>query len=144
MKSSFALALIAASLSFTINPHLMNEKVIKIFSDTYPDAKNIQWTEHDSYYEVHFENNMIKCKIDYDQEGKLIMGFRYYFSKDLPPYILARIKGKYSDKKIYGVTEVSNENGVKYNIVLESDKHWYLIESNSQGDIHLTDKFNKS
>ena len=67
----------------------------------------------------------------------------YYTEQNLSPVIRAKVSGKYPGKKIFGVTEVSNNENVTYHIVLEDDKYWYNIKSDATGLIKLEKKLKR-
>ena len=51
---------------------------------------------------------------------------------------------KYPGKKIFGITEVSDNEKVTYHIVLEDEKYWYNVESDATGVIKLDKKLEKA
>ncbi len=144
MKKSLAFLCLAILFAGSAAAGITNEKVVKIFKQSFPKAENIKWAEYESFDEVCFEANDIRYRIDYDHDGKIVAGMRYYSEKDLPPFILAKVKEKYKDKSVFCVTEVGDEFGLKYTIVLQDEKNWFYVESDSHGSINLKDKFKKA
>ncbi len=140
-----ALMMMAGLNSFaTPSPAEVNEKVLKAFNETFSDAKDVIWSEYESYYEVKFKQSEISARLKYDQEGNVIEAYRYYQEQYLPPYVLCRLKKKYADKKVFGITEVTKESGLEYFITLEDDQHWYTVRSDSFGNLDLQKKFKKA
>ncbi|MEO7293142.1 MAG: hypothetical protein ABIW34_08570 [Ginsengibacter sp.] len=128
---------IFASTSFNIN-----EKVLKNFQELFPDVKQPQWYEHESFYEVYFKDtNNQACRINYHLDGTVISVRRDYEVSALSPFIKAKVMEKYPEKKISGVFELSSELGIFYYMVLEDEKNVYNIRSDSQGSISLESKF---
>ncbi|HWJ92354.1 MAG TPA: hypothetical protein VNR87_14660 [Flavisolibacter sp.] len=122
-----------------------NEKVLNSFASSFPKADSVNWYENENDYEVHFNINEIRCRLWYDKEGTVIKSVRYYLQNMLPPIILSKVQHKYADKSVFGVTEVTTpEDGVQYFIVLQDDKKWYNITSDSAGNLVMTKKFNKA
>ncbi|HVZ95281.1 MAG TPA: hypothetical protein VG847_00295 [Chitinophagaceae bacterium] len=147
MKKILALCLVAMTLSATAfaNPtSAVTEKVLKVFHAAFPEAKHTTWYAFENYYEVYFKDTEnSSCRIDYTPDGDVICTTRYYAGEDLSPAIRAKVSEKFPDKKIYGVTEVSNTEKLAYHIVLEDEKNWYNIESDATGNIRLDQKMDK-
>jgi|SRR5438045_569957 predicted transcriptional regulator with HTH domain len=121
-----------------------NEKILKNFSDAFPKAENVTWYESENDTQVQFNSGKIKCKLWYDADGNVTKTNRYYTQESLSPFILARVQQKYNGKKIYGITEVSSDEGLNYFIILEDEKKWYHVTSDSIGNLKLEDKYNKA
>lgn len=138
------LAAFVIALSFRAMAEDPNEKVLEAFNKTFPHVKDVAWTEEEHTYEVKFLQNEILSRVTYDKEGNIIRTVRYYHEQELPILVLARVKSKFTDKKIYGVTEESSDEGTFYHIVLEDEKHWVNITADSYGNLKVDKKFNKA
>ena len=124
---------------------IVTEKVLKVFHDAFPEVKQPVWYNFDNYYEVYFTNpDNSSCRIDYNPDGIVLSTTRYYTSQNLAPAIRAKVNEKYPGKKIFGITEVSNNDNVTYHIVLEDDKYWLNIQSDATGNISLEKKLVKT
>jgi hypothetical protein len=136
------LVLLISTVSFAATP--VNEKVVSRFTETFPAAENAKWYEYENYYEVFFVNNDITCRIKYDLQGNILSSRRDYYEKHLSLYLTAKVKEKFAGKKIFGVTEVTTQDGVIYTIVLEDDKNWTNITSNEIGNFSVVQKLKKA
>ena len=144
MKKTFlALAIFASGILYAATPGV-DEKIEKSFNATFPKAEKVTWYENDTYYEVLFVNETVKCRMWYNKDGSVAKTERYYTEDGLCPFILAKVKNKYSDKSVFGVTEVNNAEGINYYIILEDDKKWYHITSDGSGNIYMRKKYNKA
>jgi hypothetical protein len=124
---------------------VVTEKVLKVFHDAFPEVKQPSWYNFDNYYEVYFTNaDNTSCRIDYSPDGIVLSTTRYYTSQNLAPAIRAKVNEKYPGKKIFGITEVSNNEMVTYHIVLEDEKYWLTVQSDATGNISLEKKLVKS
>ena len=124
------------NISFCCSYFYYNRKVLKVFSDAFPEVKQPTWYNFDNYYEVYFTNaDNSSCRIDYSPDGIVLSTTRYYTSQNLSPVIRAKVNEKYPGKKIFGITEVSNSDLLKFHIVLEDDKYWLNIQSDAMGNI---------
>lgn len=106
----------------------VNEKVLKAFAETFNNAKEIKWHEKEDQYMVHFVSDDIRCNVTYDKHGKLLNSKRYYSAERLPVQILLKIKERYTNKSITGVTELLDENGLSYFISLQDAKSLWTVK----------------
>jgi hypothetical protein len=143
MKKILLAAIVFAS-SFSAMADDPSEKVLEVFNKTFPNVKEVAWTENEQSYEVKFKQNEILSKITYDKNGNILKTLRYYYEQNLPLLVLSKVRSKFNDKKIFGVTEESSEEGTYYHIILEDEKHWINITADSYGGIKVDKKFNKA
>ncbi len=142
-KLLLALTVFASTILYA-TPIDVDAKIEKKFNETFPKAEKVVWYESDHNYEVLFLNGAVKCRMIYNKEGQVIKTTRYYKEDGLCPFILANLKTKYSGKKIFGITEVNNETGIRYYIILEDDKKWYHVNADGAGNMTLDKKLNKA
>jgi hypothetical protein len=131
------LLLVAAVLWLSPAMAAPNDTVLRVFSQTFPDAKYTKWVEDSEYYIVSFSRDETQCRIWYDKEGALVYALRYCGESELPLSVLLTIKKEYHNKHIDGVTELTNKSGVTYEILLSDNKKWYVVKSASNGDMYL-------
>jgi hypothetical protein len=143
MKKIFFALLILTSAAAYASPRI-DEKVLNTFKGAFPKAETVSWYEDGNNYLVYFTNDQVKCRMWYDANGNVLKTIRYYYEQNLCPFILTKIKQKYADKKLYCVTEVSSDEGVKYNIVLEDETKWYHVSVDTNGTVRLDKKYNKA
>ena len=139
----FGLVLLISTVSFAVTPPV-NEKVASRFAETFPAAENAKWYEYENFYEVFFVNNEITCRVTYDLQGNILSARRDYYEKNLSLFIVAKVKEKFPGKKIFGVTEVTTQDGIVYTIVLEDEKNWTTITSNEIGNFNVVQKLRKA
>lgn len=144
MKKIFfaAIILISSVYSFAGDPGV-NAKVLDAFNKTFSDAKDVSWAETPTSYEVSFKQHEIQLKVNYDKEGNIINTLRYYSEEHLPLIVISKIKTRFSDKKIFGVTEISSEEGTYYHVVLEDDNSWVEVKADVFGAISVQKKMKK-
>ncbi len=131
-------------IAFAAAPVAVSEKALFAFNQSFKDAKEVVWSEYENFYEVKFKHNTIQAMISYDEDGNILRSRRYYFEDMLPLLIKAKINKRYSDKKIYGITELASDAEVAYYIILEDDKTWLTIKSDSFGNLSTYSKFKKA
>jgi hypothetical protein len=145
MKKFFLIAAMSiCSIVYATSSPTVDGQVLKNFKSAFPMAEKTTWYENNGLYEAVFENNQIKCRVWYEQDGTVKKTERYYTEKELPLFIIAKVKERFNNQKIFGVTEViSAADGMVYHIVLNDDQKWYHIQSDSSGNLKLNKKYNK-
>jgi len=143
MKKILYLAVLLTSLAATAaTPPAISEKVLKVFKETFTTAENVTWEKFENKtYQANFNQSEIIVKAMFDNDGNLLETIRYYGEKNLPINVLAKVKKKYTDKEIFGVTELISETEVSYYITLKDEKNWVIVKSDPYANLQQTDKF---
>ena len=144
----FLIALFVLSAGFS-SPALsavrnISEKLIREFRETYPDAVQVDWREYPETYTVSFEEGKVKVSLIFNKDGSFISSSRYYKEEYLPYYLVAAIREKFPEKKIFGITEVSTASYIGYYVKLQDAKTWMTIKMDSEGNIRIVEKFKKA
>src|SRR5829696_6455017 len=119
------LGLFVALGAAATTPPEVNEKVLKAFKETFMKATDVVWHEMQNSYLASFKQSEITTRATYDTEGNLLRTTRYYSEEHLPIHILAKLKKKYSDKLVHGVTEMTQNEEVAYFVTLHDARNWY-------------------
>lgn len=127
-----------------VSPSEVNEKVLKAFKETFALAQNVTWHEYDNFYQANFNQDEIQVRAQYDQDGSLLKTIRYYGEKQLFPNIVSRLKKKYANREVFGVTETTSDNEVSFLITLKDEKNWYVLKSDIYGNFEQTEKFKRA
>jgi len=143
-KLIVVLGLFVALGAAAARPPEVNEKVLKAFEQTFVKATDVVWSEMENTYEARFKQSQIVTRASYDKDGNLLRTTRYYSEEGLPINILTKLKKKFSGKSIFGVTESAIEDEVTYHIVLQDEKNWYIVKSDSWGSLEITKKYKKA
>ena len=144
-KIILTLAIAAASLQlFAADPGKVSERIQNNFNKTFKNAQDVSWSSYTDYYEVKFKQNDIKVNIMYDLDGNVVRTLRYYYGDQLPVMVMAKVRSKYSQQKIYAVVEESSSEGTQYNITLEDGQHWYKVTANDLGEFSDARVFKKA
>jgi len=145
MKKLIIFTCLFAALNVTAStPPEVSEKVLKAFSETFMNATDIVWHEVRNFYEASFKQSEIISRAIYDKEGNLVRTTRYYSQENLPINILIKLQKKYAGKSVYGVTELSTEEQVSYQITMQDEKNWYIIKADNWGSLELEQKYKKA
>jgi hypothetical protein len=128
----------------SVSPSEVNEKVLKAFNETFAKATDVVWHEYESYYQANFKQDEIQVRAQYDESGALLKTIRYYGEKQLLPNIVSKLKKKYADREIFGVTETTSPDEVNFLITLKDTKNWYVVKSDVYGNLEQTEKFKRA
>ncbi len=143
MKSILFAALLFAGIAASAGT-TPNEKVLKAFNETFTNAEKVVWHDLDNQYQANFWQNSINVRVRYDNDGNLLETTRYYYEKDLPPIILSKLKKKYPERAVYGVTELTTQDDVTYYVSMNDDKNWYTVKSDAVGNMEQTEKYKRA
>lgn len=121
-----------------------NEKILRSFERTFSSPVDVKWYEHPSYCEVSFVQQGIHTTVRYDLEGNFMSSRRYYKEQQLPIYILCKLRKKYADKIIFGVTEMTKSDEIQYFVKMEDAKSWITIKVGANGQMEVFEKFRKA
>ncbi|MGZ8545610.1 MAG: hypothetical protein ACXWV0_09955 [Flavisolibacter sp.] len=133
-------ALVCSMVAIADDPGV-DEKVLAAFNKTFQQAEDVSWTTTEDHYQVKFTQHSIASRVYYDMAGNITKTYRYYKEENLPLLVLAKVKTKYTNQEIHGVTEVSSDSGTYYYIMLKNTTHWTEIKSDSYGALKLERKF---
>lgn len=142
LSAALSLALTGSAFAGSVEP--ANEMVLKTFSQIFKEAYNVSWSNSGKHFEAYFVgDNNVKTRALLDAKGNLIQTIRYYKEDSLPSNVLYTVKKEFKNSDIWGVTEVSNKNGVSYRIVLRDDKNYTHINANSVGETEVVSKYKR-
>jgi hypothetical protein len=119
-------------------PH---ETVVKKFKETFPEAQGVKWYDGNDYYEVSFMDKDVSERVYYDEDGKVFRTIRYYDETKLNPFISQKVKERFKNKSITGITEVQEDANILYQVILQDNKHLYVVNCDGSGEMYLQHKF---
>lgn len=122
----------------------VTEKVLKAFQQSFTNAEGATWHDYTDYFEVTFKHNAIDTRISYSDDGDILKTVRYYAGGQLPPFVQAKLQKNYSDKKVFGVTEIATQGETVYHVVLEDKTTWLHVACNAWGEVSVTKKYRKA
>jgi len=126
----FASILIAVSVSAA-----PGSKILKRFSETFPNAQNIKWTDDTNGYFVSFSQNGAFLKALYNKDGNFLYTLKYSDGSALPTNIVMTLNEKYGETKIIGTTEITMPDKTIYNIKLSKDDKLYCLNILTDGSV---------
>lgn len=100
---------------------------VTTFQSAFPDATEVSWSNTNGISYVFFKTPNKMNRVFFNKKGKISYTISYYSKELLPTSILKQVKNIYSDKTIFGVTEIGCDNQTAYQIVLEDETSWTNI-----------------
>jgi hypothetical protein len=114
------------------------ERIQKLFHEEFPKIENPVFYRDPQAYIVYFkkDNNSAE-RVYYNLDAELILTIKYYTENELGPFIRQKVNSKYKGKKIISVTEVQSVTEHFYQIILQGDKRWCVIKSDTRGSMQI-------
>ena len=112
-----------------------DSKILKRFSETFPNAKNVKWIDDEAGYFVSFSQNGNLTKVFYNTAGNFVYSLKYCNGDELPTNIAMTLNKQFGESKILGVTEVTTQNNMVYNIKLSKENKLYSLNILTDGTI---------
>ncbi len=131
-------------LAATCLADVPNEKVLKTFHTTFSHAQRVKWMEHEDFFDVSFVQSGIQSNVRYDKSGAFLSCTRYYNEQQLPVNILCKLKDRWSDRKVFGVTEVTSQDNINYFVKMYDNKNWYSVKVSDDGQMEVVEKYKKA
>ena len=116
-------------------------KTLKRFNETFPNAKNVKWMDDKAGFFVSFTQNGNFNKVFYNTDGNFVYALKYCSADELPNNIVMGLNEKYGESKIVGVTEITTQGNILYNVKLSKEKKLYDLNVLADGSIAKADVY---
>jgi|SRR5688572_23756897 len=143
-KIIIMLAITISSLAVFAGEENVNSKVLNAFSREFAGAKDVKWTENETFYKASFVFNGQYVYAFYKLDGELMAMTRNISSLDLPMSLQTSLKKNYASYWISDLFEISNNDGTNYYITMESAGSKIVLKSSSGGNWSIFKKSAKS
>lgn len=139
------LAVAVSSLfAFAGEGNTVSSEVLNAFNKEFTNATEVQWTEADNYYRANFVFNGQYISAFYSMEGELMGLTKNISSLDLPVKLQTGLKKNYSNYWISDLFEMSNNDGTRYFITVESADTKIILQSTDYNSWTVFKKSTKS
>jgi hypothetical protein len=118
-------------------------KLVKKFTETFPNAENVRWSDDKDGFFVSFHQHGNFEKVFYDKDGDFVCSWKYSNGNDLPTNILLQLKHRFGESTINGVTELTQGEGSVYEIKLSTKDKWYAVQTAADGGISDVKKYKR-
>ncbi len=137
--SVLSLFLVVISLASFANPKKTEDpQTLKAFNKLFAGASNVSWSKEQGYLRASFTWGDHHTVAYFDSNAQLAGSLRGLFFKELPLSVMRSMEKHFNEAVILEITEIFNEDGVRYKVILENKEKKYQVYMNSLGD--MTDK----
>jgi len=139
MKKSFlVLSLLLVITSLTTFAHLNHQvdpRAEQAFKREFAGAANVLWGKSGDFQIVSFLWADHQAVAYFNGDGELVGCIRGLFFTQLPLTIIRSVQRNYKNAVILETMEITNEEGVRYKLIMEDKDKKYEVSLNSFGDI---------
>lgn len=116
-------------------------KLIQRFNETFPNAKNVKWSDDKEGYFATFTQNGDLNKVFYSTVGNFVYSLKYSDGSELPTNITMALNKNFNGSKIIGVTEVTTQSKTVYDVKLSKEEKLYCLDILADGSIEKQEVF---
>lgn len=121
----------------------VNAKVISSFERQFVNAEKVQWEKTTEYTKVSFVLNRHRVIAFFDEKGTLLGTARDILFSELPLNVAMSVNRQFDNPGVYGIFEVSNEEGISYHMTIDTPKGQIQAQAYSNGDVTILGKAKK-
>ncbi|MBV9960902.1 MAG: hypothetical protein JO072_01530 [Parafilimonas sp.] len=110
-------------------------KILQRFKETFPNAQNVKWIDDKAGYFVSFTQNGNFNKVFYNPAGNFVYSLKYLNADGLPLNITMQLNKQYGETKVLGVTEVTTQNNMFYDVKMSKENKLYSVNILADGSI---------
>ena len=134
MKKTILYVIACVMIASSVNA-MPGSGIVQKFNETFPNAKNVKWMDDNAGYFVSFIQNGNHNKVFYNTKGNFVYALKYCSADGLPNNIAMELNKKFDDSKILGVTEVTTQDKMFYNISLSKENKLHVLNLSADGSI---------
>lgn len=112
-----------------------DSKILQRFNETFPNAQHVKWMDDKGGFFVSFMQNGNFNKVFYNTAGNFVYALKYCNVDGLPNNVIMGLNQQYGKSKVLGVTEVTTQNTMFYNVKLSKDNKLYDLNLLADGSI---------
>jgi hypothetical protein len=134
---------IGTSFAFT-GEEAVNKQALNAFKKEFAGATEAAWTVGSNFYKVTFSLNDQKLFAYYNTQGEFLAVTRNISSLQLPLNLQTSLKRSYNNYWISDLFEVSNNDGTRYYVTLETADTKIILRSADGNDWSVYQKSKKA
>jgi hypothetical protein len=145
-KTLFALSLmltVAATSATAGTPDPVSEEVKLAFKKEFPGAELLSWAQTGEYIKATFIFSGYRSEAYFSEEGELFGSARNIFYNQLPLAVTQSVEKRYVGADVLEVSEITNGNGTRYLLRLETSKRKYKVQFDAGGNLLDVEKKKK-
>ena len=128
--------LVATILTAAADPGKKDLMTERAFKQQFSGAQNITWTKTaDGLQQVSFVWGGLRTVAFFDNNAELVGSIRNVFFSHLPLSVIRSVESNFQSPVVVEVTEITNQDGTSYSMLLEEKNKKYKVRINSYGDV---------
>jgi len=133
---------VGTSFAYT-GEEAINKQALNAFKKEFAGATDAAWTVGNNFYKVEFSLNDQKLFAYYNSQGEFLAVTRNISSLQLPLTLQTNLKRYYNNYWISDLFEVSNTDGTRYYVTLETADAKIVLKSADGRDWSIYQKSKK-
>jgi|SRR5688572_27429688 hypothetical protein len=119
----------------------VNPRAEQEFKKYFANVENVKWSkEEGGYLQASFTWANHRTLAYFNSNGELVGSIRGISFSQLPLVVLRSVERSYKEAIILETSEITNDEGTQYKLIIEDDKKKYAIRLNSFGDVLKKEK----
>jgi hypothetical protein len=140
MKKAILYVITCVMIASSVNA-MPSSKILQRFSATFPNAQNVKWIDDKAGYFVSFTQGGDFNKVFYNTAGSFVYAIKYCNAGGLPTNVVMELNKKYGESKTLGVTEVTTQSNLFYNVKLSKEGKLYNVNISPDGSVTKEEVF---
>lgn len=136
--------LVATILTAAADPGKKDLRAERAFNQQFSGAQNITWTKApEGLQQVSFVWGGLRTVAFFDSNAELVGSIRNVFFSHLPLSVIRSVESNFQSPVVVEVTEITNQDGTSYNMLLEEKNKKFKVRFNSYGDVIQKERVKK-
>ncbi|HVZ55624.1 MAG TPA: hypothetical protein VG870_03110 [Chitinophagaceae bacterium] len=137
------LLVLGSSAALATDDSHVDKAVLASFQKEFTDAKNVSWSREQDYYKAVFTLGDTRVIAFYTLNGEFAGSARNLMPGQLPLVVTQEIGRRYGTPDLLEVTEISNDAGTSYKILIQTGGKRVKLSAYPSGEIIVEKKFQK-
>jgi len=135
------LLVVAMVTSFARSSMNDNPRAEQEFNKYFANVENVKWSkEEGGYLQAAFTWANHRTLAYFNANGEFVGSIRGITISQLPLIVVRTLDKNYNKAIILEISEITNEEGTQYRLIIEDERKKYLLRLNSFGDVVKKEK----
>jgi hypothetical protein len=134
---------VGVSAAFATDDVKVDKDVLSAFQKDFTGAQHVKWSKEQNFYKAAFVLGDTRVIAYYSEEAEFAGSARSLVPAQLPLAVTSQISKRYGPVDLVEVTEISNDTGTSYKIMLETADKTIKLNAFPTGQLVLVKKIRK-
>ncbi|HEU4576085.1 MAG TPA: hypothetical protein VFS36_13865 [Chitinophagaceae bacterium] len=121
----------------------VNQKIDKVFKQSFPKATNLHWYKQDKDYLAKFIKEDMKHNALFTKNGYMKYDISFGYESNVPEEVKSLVQSSYADCSITRAINLKGQDRDVWVLNLESMNHYYTV-SVEEGELNVIEQFDKA